>query len=59
MQVTKAREIAVTSRGKVIARIVVGRELWREARDRLRAIRRHCTVGDLVKPSGYRWDAER
>jgi len=55
----KGTEIEVTSRGKVIARIVAGGNPHQEARDRLRAARKHCRVGDVVSPTGAQWDAER
>ncbi len=57
-EVKKGREIEVTSRGKVIARIVAGGDPHQEARERLAAIRKHCVVGDVVSPSGAHWDAE-
>ena len=59
VEVQKGREIEVTSRGKVIARIVAGGDPQQEARERLRAIRKHCHVGDVVSPTGAQWDAER
>ena len=58
-QARKGKEIEVTSRGKVIARIVPGGDPHQEARERLLAARRHCTVGDVAGPTGARWDAER
>lgn len=57
--VKQGTEIEVTSRGKVIARIVAGGDPHQEARERLRAIRKHCTVGDVVNSTGAQWDAER
>jgi len=57
--VQKGREIEVTSRGKVIARIVAGGDAHQEARERLLAIRKHCRVGDVVSPTGAQWDTER
>ena len=53
------KEIEVTSRGKVIARIVAGGDPQQEARERLRAVRKNCHVGDVLSPSGAQWDAER
>ena len=57
-EVRKGREIEVTSRGKIIARIVAGGDPHEEARERLMAIRKRCTVGDVVSPTGAKWDAE-
>lgn len=58
-EVKKGKEIEVTSRGKVIARIIAGGDPQQEARERLLAIRKHCYVGDVVSPTGAAWDAER
>ena len=58
-EVKKGNEIEVTSRGKVIARIVAGGDPHQEARERLLAIRKHCYVGDVQSPTGAVWDAER
>ncbi len=58
-EVKKGREIEVTSRGRVIARIVAGGDPQQEARERLLAVRKHCTVGDVVSPTGAKWEAER
>lgn len=55
----KGEEIEVTSRGKVIARIVAGGDPAQEARQRLRAARPHCHVGDILSPVDTEWDAER
>ena len=57
--VQKGKEIEVTSRGKVIARIVAGGDPHEEARERLLAIRKHCHVGDVLSPISAEWDAER
>jgi prevent-host-death family protein len=54
----KGREIEVTSRGKVIARIVPESGAHERARARLLAARKRCRVGDVVNPTGARWDAE-
>ena len=57
--VRKGGEISVTSRGKVIARIVAGGEPATEARDRLLAARKGCSGGDVVSPAADAWEAER
>ena len=59
VEVQKGREIEVTSRGRVIARIVAGGDPQQEARERLLAIRKHCHVGDVLSPTGAQWNAER
>ncbi len=53
----QGREIEVTSRGKVIARIVAGADTSQQARERLLAAREHCHVGDVLSPTGAAWDA--
>lgn len=58
-EVQKGGEIEVTSRGKVIARIVAGTETHDEARARLVAARKRCRIGDVLSPTGAAWDAER
>ena len=59
VEVQKGKEIEVTSRGKVIARIVAGRESHEQARARLIAARKRCRIGDVLSPTGAAWDAER
>ena len=55
----KGKEIEVTSRGKVIARIVAESDTHEHARARLLAARKHCRIGDVLSPTGAAWDAER
>ena len=59
VEVQKGKEIEVTSRGKVIARIVAGSETHDQARARLLAARKRCRIGDVLSPPGAAWDAER
>ena len=59
VEVQRGKEIEVTSRGKVIARIVAGSETHEQARARLLAARKHCRIGDVLGPTGAAWDAER
>jgi len=59
VEVQKGKEIEVTSRGRVIARIVAGGDPHQEARERLLAMRKHCHVGDVLSPTGAEWNAER
>lgn len=55
----KGRDIEVTSRGKVIARIVAESDIHEQARARLLAARKHCRIGDVLSPTGVAWGAER
>ena len=58
-EVRKGKELKVTVRGKVIARIVPEKSAKNAARQRLAALRKKCKVGDVVSPTGERWAAER
>lgn len=58
-EVRKGGVIEVTSRGKVIARIIAGGDPQREARERLVAAREKSCIGDVTSPIGAEWDAER
>ena len=55
----KGKEIEVTSRAKVIARIVAESDTHEQASARLLAARKHCRIGDVLSPTGAAWDAER
>lgn len=59
VEVQKGKEIEVTSRGKVIARIVAQGDAQEQARARLHAARKRCRIGDVLSPSGAVWNAER
>ena len=59
VEVQKGKEIEVTSRGKVIARIVAQGDAQEQARERLHAARKRCRIGDVLSPSGAVWNAER
>jgi prevent-host-death family protein len=58
-QVQKGDEILVTSRGKVIARLVPGTQERLSALERVTALRGKCRVGDVVSPLDDAWEAER
>jgi len=58
-RVRKGDEIQVAVHGKVIARIVPEVDAAQAARQRLLALRKKAKVGDVVSPSGDRWEAER
>jgi len=58
-EVSKGQEIEVTSRGKVIARIVPAQDQRAAARRRLLELRKKCTIGDVISPSGDVWNAQR
>lgn len=58
-EVSKGREIEVTSRGKVIARIVPAQDQRAAARRRLLELRKKCRIGDVISPGGDLWNAQR
>ena len=57
-KVQQGEEIQVTLHGKIIARIVPVRDEAEAARLRLLAMRKQCSLGDIISPSGEEWDAE-
>lgn len=58
-KVRKGEEIAVTSRGSVIARILPDRGGSQAAREKLIALRRKCRIGDVISPLGEAWESAR
>jgi prevent-host-death family protein len=52
-------EIEVTSRGRLIARIVPSGDPRHEARARLLDARKRCKVGDVISPLDVKWSAEQ
>jgi len=57
-QVQRGEPLAVTSRGKIIVRIVPAEDTQQAAKARLRQLRARAKVGDVVTPIAERWDAE-
>ena len=58
-RVRRGEEIAVTSRGNVIARILPDRGGSQAAREKLAAIRGKCRIGDVLSPIGEAWESAR
>jgi prevent-host-death family protein len=58
-EVRRGTELRITSRGKVIARIVPERDAREAARRRLVGLRAKSRIGDILKPTGVQWDADR
>ena len=56
-KVRSGEEVAVTSRGKVIARLVPEADESSSARLRLETARKNSWVGDVVSPTGEVWEA--
>lgn len=57
-EVKKGGQIEVTSRGRVIARIVAGEDVSAAARERLIAARKRCRIGNITSPETVKWAAE-
>lgn len=57
-KVKTGEEVAVTSRGRVIARLVPEIDESSAARQRLLAARKESWVGDVVSPTGEAWEVE-
>jgi prevent-host-death family protein len=57
-RVREGEEVVITSRGKIIAKLVPALDPKREARRQLSELRNRCRIGDVVSPIGEMWDAE-
>jgi len=57
-RVKAGEEVAVTSRGKVVARLVPSKDECNAARRRLEVARKAGWVGDVISPTGEVWEAE-
>lgn len=57
--VQRGEPLAVTSRGRVIVRILPAEDERRSAQALLRQLRATARVGDVVSPLGAVWEAER
>jgi prevent-host-death family protein len=56
--VRAGEELLITSRGKIIAKLVPAEDPRAEAKARLLQLRSRCQVGDVVSPVGEGWSAE-
>ena len=56
--VPRLTSICVKGDGKVVARIVPDHDEEEAARRRLLSLRRKIEIGDLISPTGERWDAD-
>jgi prevent-host-death family protein len=57
-KVRKGEDISLTSRGKVIARLVPPVDERQSAREQLIALRAACHIGDVVSSLDVTWEAE-
>ena len=58
-QVQEGKEIEVTVRGKVIARLVPEAAKSARAKKRLAELRKTAKVGDVTSPAGAAWTGDR
>jgi prevent-host-death family protein len=58
-KVRAGQEVAVTSRGRIVARIVPDSDNAVRARQALASLRGSCAIGDVVSPLDEAWDAGR
>jgi prevent-host-death family protein len=58
-KVRKGEDIFLTSRGKVIARLVPPTDARLSARDQLAVLRGVCNIGDVLTPIDEEWEANR
>lgn len=56
-KVRKGEDITLTSRGKVIARLVPPADERLSAREQLLALRGVCRIGDILTPIEVEWEA--
>ena len=57
-KIEKGIKIALTSHGKVIAEITPPSEEKSDLQQRLEYARAHSWVGDVVSPTGEKWEAQ-
>lgn len=54
----EGEELAITSRGRIVARLVPAVSNQEAAREQLAALRAKCHIGDIVSPTGADWNAQ-
>lgn len=57
-KVRNGEDIALTSRGKVIARLMPPADERQDAREQLAALRGTCQIGDIISPLDLEWEAQ-
>ena len=58
-RVQEGEALEVTIHGRVVARIVPEGDCAAQAREWLKSLRGKARVGDVISPTGARWNAER
>ncbi len=57
-RVREGEELLLTSRGKVIARLLPVEDKRMNAREQLVLLRGKCRIGDVVSPLDEKWEAQ-
>ena len=56
-EVKKGNTIIVTSHGKPVAQLIPPPDRRQEAIARLKALRKTVIIGDIISPTGEKWEA--
>ncbi len=56
-EVERGNVIKITSRGKVVAKLVPPGNIKEEAKNKLKVISKSAIIGDIISPIGSKWDA--
>ena len=51
-------EVAITSRGRIVARLVPAALNQQTASEQLAVLRAKCRIGEIVSPIGANWNAQ-
>lgn len=57
-KVMEGEEVVITSRGKIVARLVPPVNARLQAQDYLIQLRKRCRIGDVVSPIDEPWEAD-
>jgi prevent-host-death family protein len=55
-KVKEGGEVKISSRGKIVARLLPSKEDSREIHDQLALLRKKCRIGDVISPVGEQWE---
>lgn len=56
-EIKKGNTIIVTSHGKPVAQLIPPLDRRKEAIAKLKALRKTAIIGDILSPTGEKWDA--
>jgi prevent-host-death family protein len=55
-KVKEGEEVKISSRGKIVARLLPSKEDSREIHAQLALLRKKCRIGDVISPLGENWE---